>query len=145
MTSSSVSGIKLASFKVENYQQMCHVPHLVKCMDTCFYATHNFVNIRDIVKHWVNGSSKLRMTPNHVYKTKSLRKAYQFLIIFACQLYGQEITKTFLENWVVMLDQLVSDGNPFNCLYLLVLQLKVLVTNAQNLPKDEQAIFYKST
>ena len=57
-------------------------------MDTLFYATHNIVNARDIVKRWVKEPSKFRVTPNHVYKTKSLRKAQQFLIIFASRLYG---------------------------------------------------------
>jgi len=52
---------------------------------------------------------------------------------------------TFPEGWVVLLDQLVNDGRPFNWLYLLARQLKFHVTNAQNLPKEEHATFYMFT
>lgn len=44
-----------------------------------------------------------------------------------------------------MLDQLVSDGKPFNWSDLLAHQSKFHVTNAWNLTKDEQARFYMST
>ena len=83
-------------------------------MDTLSYATHSFLSTRDIVKKWVKEFSKFRMTLNHVYKIKFVKKAYQFLIIFACQLYGQESMKTFPENWVVVLDHLVNERRPFN-------------------------------
>jgi len=43
---------------------------------------------------------------------------------------------------VVVLDQLVNDGRPFNWLDLLALQLRVHVTKAHNLPKDEKERFY---
>jgi len=123
---------------------MYHLPQLVNRMDALFYATHNFVNTRDIIKPWVKEPLKFKATPNHVYKTKLLRKAYRFLIIFACRLYGKESIDTFLENWVVVLEQLVNDGSPFNSLDLLALQLKFHLTNAQSLPNDEQVIFYMS-
>jgi len=113
-------------------------------MDTLFYATNIFVNTRDIMKHWVKEPSKFRWTPKHVYNTKSLKKAYQLLIIFAYRIYGQESTKTFPQGWVVTLDQLVSDGKPCNWSNLLAHQLKIHVTNAWNLPKNEQARFYMS-
>ena len=86
----------------------------------------------------VKEPSNFRVTPTHVYKKKSLRKAYQFLIIFACQLYGQESMETFLQSWVVMLDQLESEGKPFNWSDMLALKLKVHVSNAQSPPKDWQ-------
>jgi len=74
---------------------MYHLLKPVKCMDSLFYATHNYVNIGDISKCWVKESLKFWQTPTHVYKKKSLRKAYHLLIIFACIIYGQESTKTF--------------------------------------------------
>ena len=123
---------------------MYHLPQPVNHMDELFYSTHNYVNTIDIIKQWVMELSNFRSTPNHVYKTKSLRKAYQFLIVFACRLYIQESTKTFPRNWVVLLDYLVNDGKPFNWSYLLAYQLKFHATNAQNLPKNEQARFYMS-
>jgi len=67
------------------------------------------MGLKPTVKCWVKEPSKLKQTPNHVYKMKSSKKAYQFFIIFACRIYGQENTMTFLEGWVVRLDQLVSD------------------------------------
>jgi len=89
MILSSASGIDHATFKAEKFQQMYHLPQLVKRMDSFFYATHSVMNTRDIVKCWLKESSKFRQTPNHVYKIKSLRKAYQFLIIFSYRIYGQ--------------------------------------------------------
>lgn len=84
MTLRSSSEIEISTFTAENYHQMYHLPQLVRCVDTLFYATHNQVNMRDIVKCLVKETSKFRQTPDHVYKTKSLRKAYELLIIFAC-------------------------------------------------------------
>ena len=85
----------------------------VNYMDALFFTPNNNVNSRDILKHWVKEPSKLMKTPNQVYKTKSLRKSYQILVIFACHLYGQDSTETFSQSWVVMLDQLANEGRPF--------------------------------
>lgn len=90
-------------------------------MDSLFYALDNMVNTSDIIKCWVKELSKFKSTPNHVYKTKSLKKAYQILIIFACQLYGQETMKTFLQSWVVVLEKLANYGRPLNCSGMLAL------------------------
>jgi len=38
----------------------------------------------DIMKDWVKEPTHFKMTPNRIYKTKILRKAYQYLVIFAC-------------------------------------------------------------
>ncbi len=64
-------------------------------METPFSFSSNNANFRDILKNWVKDLAKFRMTPNQVYKTKILWKAYQYLVIFACHLYGQESTDTF--------------------------------------------------
>ena len=93
---------------------MYHFLELVKRMESLFYATHSYVNARYIVKCWVKETLKFWQTPTHVYMAKSLRKAYQILVIFACKIYGQESTGTFPEGWAVLLDQLVNDGRPFN-------------------------------
>lgn len=50
MTLSSVSRQKLATFLEEDYQHMYHLFELVEHMDSLFYATHNYMNTRDIVK-----------------------------------------------------------------------------------------------
>lgn len=79
-----------------------------------FYILNNITNTRDILKCWVREPTQFRTTPNQIYKTKTLKKAYQFLVIFACHLYGQGSIETFPQSWVAMLDQLASEGNPFN-------------------------------
>ena len=96
MTLSSTSVTQLDTFRMENYNQMYHLPQLVNHMDALFYTHNSNVKTRDIMNCWMKEPLKFRSTPNQVYKTKSLRKAYQFLIIFACHLYSQESTKTFL-------------------------------------------------
>lgn len=92
MTLSSANGKNLATFRAEEFQQMYHLLESVKHMDSLFYATHSYVSARYIVKHWVKYLLKFRQMPTHVYNTKSLRKTYQFLIIYACIIYGQEST-----------------------------------------------------
>jgi len=67
---------------------MYHLPESVKCIDPLFYATHSYVNIGDIVKFCVKYPSKFEKTPNHVDKTKPLKKDYQFLILFTYIIYG---------------------------------------------------------
>ena len=64
-------------------------------METPFNIPSNNAKSRDILKNWVKEPDRFRMTPNQIYKTKILQKAYQYLVIFACRLYGQESTKTF--------------------------------------------------
>lgn len=51
MTLSSANMIDLSIFGVEKFQGIYHLPKLVRCMDTLFYATHSQVNMRDIVKY----------------------------------------------------------------------------------------------
>lgn len=92
---------------------MYHFPLPVSRMDALLYTPNNSMNTRDILKHWVREPSKFRMEPNQIYKTKALRKAYQFLVILTCCLYGQGSTETFPQSWVAMLDQLESEGKPF--------------------------------
>lgn len=129
----------------DKVQQMYHLTKPVKCMESLFYATHSYVNMRDIVKNWVKESLKFRKTPTYVYKMKSLTKAYQFLIIFSSRIYGQGNTKTLLEGWALLLDQLVNDRMPFNWSDILAHQLKTHVAKAHNLPKNEKARFDMST
>lgn len=62
----------------------------------------------DILKDWVKEPARFKMTPNWIYKTNILRKAYQYLVILTCRLSGQASTKTFHQTWVVALDQLVQ-------------------------------------
>ena len=145
MILSSVSGLELATFRVEDYQQIYHFPLPVNRMDTPLYTANNNANTRDILKHWVREPLKFRTTLNQIYKTKTLRKAYEFLVIFSCCLYGQESTETFPQGWVDMLDQLASEGKPFNWSDVLALELKVHVSNARSPPKDQQARFFMSS
>lgn len=87
MALSSSSGTQLANFRTKNYHQMYHLSWLVNHMDALFYTPNNNVNTRNIMKCWVKEPLKFRSTPNQVYKTKSLRKVDQLLIIFAFRLY----------------------------------------------------------
>ena len=74
---------------------MYHFLLLVIIMETPFSKPNSSANSKGILKRWVKEPAKFRMTSNQVYKMKILRKAYQYLYIFACHLYGQESTKTF--------------------------------------------------
>jgi len=89
MTLSSDIGHKLYTFRAEEYQCMYHFPEAVERMDSLFHATHIYVNTRYIVKGWVKETSKFWQIPTHVYKKKSLRKAYQLLVILSCKIHGQ--------------------------------------------------------
>lgn len=124
MVLSNVNGTKPFTFKAENFQEMYHLPQLVITMDAPFTNPNSSANSRDILKSWVREPTKFRTTPNQVYKTKILRKAYQFLVVFACCLYNQESTKTFSQSWVVVLDQPTNEGKPFNWSDILAFQLK---------------------
>ena len=93
-------------------------------METPFNLPNNNANSRDILKNWLKELARFRMTPNQIYKTKILWKAYQYLVIFSCQLYGQESTKTFPQSWVITLDQLAREVKPRNRSGMLAHQLK---------------------
>jgi len=104
MTLSNTNGTQLATFRTENYHQMYHLLQSMNYMDALFFTPNNNLNSRDIFKHWVKEPSKLTTTPNEVHKKKSLKKAYQLLVIFTCCLYGKESMETFPQSWVVRLD-----------------------------------------
>ena len=88
MVLSSVSGTEIATFRAQDYQQMYHFVKPMITMETPFSIPNSNANSKDILKNWVKDLAKFRMTPNQVYKTKTLRKAYQYLVIFPCHLYG---------------------------------------------------------
>ena len=129
MTLSSVSGTKIATFKAQDYEQMYHMLKPIITMETPFSIPSNSKS-KDILKKQVKELAKFRMTPNKIYKTKTLRKAYQYLIIFSCRLYGQESTETFPQIWVIVLDQLAREGKSCNWSDMLAHQLKEYVTRA---------------
>jgi len=87
MTLSSV-GVEISTFRAQDYDEMYHMSKPMIIMETPFSIPSNNANSRDILKNWMKESAKFRMTPNQVYKTKILWKAYQYLVIFACCLYG---------------------------------------------------------
>lgn len=93
-------------------------------MVTPFSLPNNNANSRDIMKNWVKDPTRFKMTPNHIYKTKILQKENQYLVIFACRLYGQESMETFPQSWVIALDQLAREGKPCNWSGMLAHQLK---------------------
>ena len=95
MTLSSVNGMEIATFRAHDYDEMYQMSKLVIIMETPFILPNNNANSRDILKNLVKELAKFRMTPNQIYKTKILWKAYQYLVIFSCRLYGQESVKTF--------------------------------------------------
>ena len=82
------------------------------------------------------------MTPNHIYNTNISWKVYQYLVIFSWHLYGEESMDTFLQSWVIVLDQLVSEGKACNWSDMLAHQLKEQVTRARQSPKGMQAEIY---
>ena len=86
----------------------------VVTMETPFNIPSNNTSSRDILKNRVKELDKFRVTPNQVYKTKILSKEYQYLVIFACRMYGQESTETFPQSWVITLDQLAIEGKACN-------------------------------
>ena len=93
---------------------MYHMSKPVVTMETPFNILSSNANSRDILKIWVKESAKFRMTPNQIYKTKILRKVYQYLVSFSCYLYGQESMETFPQSWVIALDKLASEGKACN-------------------------------
>lgn len=95
MTLSSVSGTKLATFWAQDYDDIYQMSKLVIIMETPFNLPRGSANSRDILKNCVKELARFKMTPNQIYKMKILWKEYQYMVIFACQLCGQESTKTF--------------------------------------------------
>lgn len=98
MVLSSVNGTKISTFRAQHYQNMYHFPKRVITLETPFSIPNNNANSKDILKNYVKGPAKFMMTPNHIYKMKIMQKVYQYLIIFACRLYGQESTEIFPQN-----------------------------------------------
>ena len=145
MTLSSVSGTKLATLWKRDYDDMYQMSEPVTVMKTPFSLPNNNANSRDILNNWVKETARFRLTPNKIYKTKILRKAYQYLVIFACHMYGQESMETFPQNWVIALDQLAREGKACNWSDMLAHQLKEQVTRNRQPPKGMQAEIYMST
>jgi len=94
------------------------------------------------LKNWVKEPAKFNMTPNQNYKMKILQKAYQYLVIFTCRLYGQESMETFPQSWVIMLDQLAREGKACNWYDMLTHQLNEQVIRVRQPPKGMQAKIY---
>lgn len=128
MKLNSVSEAEIITFRAQDYDEMYQMSELVTIMETPFSIPNKNANSRDTLKNWVKESAKFRMTPNEVYKTKILWKAYLYLFIFACRLYGQESTETFPQSWVIALDQLAREGKACNWSNMLAHQQKEHVT-----------------
>lgn len=90
MTSSNVSGMEIATFRAQEYDEMYHISKPIIIMETPFSIPNSNANSRDILKNLVKEQAIFRMTTNQVYKTKILRKVYQYLVIFSYCLYIQE-------------------------------------------------------
>ena len=103
---------------------MYHFSKPMITMETPFSIPSSNANYRDILKNWVKEVAKFKMTPNQVYKMKIFRKEYQYLVIFACRLYGQESTETFPQSWVIALEQLAREGKACNWFEILAHRLK---------------------
>ena len=124
---------------------MYHLPKPMITMETPFNIPNNNANSRDILNNWVKDPTKFRLTPNQIYKTKILQKAYQYLVMFACDFYVQESMETFLQSWVIALDQLASEGKKCNWSDVLSHRLKKQVTRARQSPKGQPEEIYMST
>ena len=60
----SFSGMKLSTFREENFHEMYHLPQPVNTMDAPFTNPNNSENSRYILKSCVREPSKFRTTPN---------------------------------------------------------------------------------
>ena len=88
MTLSIVSRMNIVTFREQDYDEIYQMAEPMTIMEIPFRLPSSNANSRDILKNWVKESAKFKMTPNQVYKMKILRKAYQYLVIFTCRLYG---------------------------------------------------------
>ena len=98
------NGQRLASFLTNDYQLMYHLPMPKSYMDSHFYVITSYLSTKDVIKGWAKEPSKFCQIPNNTYKTKSLRKAYQYLIVLCCRIYGHSSTKTSPESWAFLLN-----------------------------------------
>lgn len=114
MNLNSVSGQRLASFMAHDFESMCHFPLLESYMDSQFYAVTSYLSTKHIIKSWVKEPSQFYKMPINTYKTKSLRKAYQYFIVLCHWTYDQRSTQTFLEGWAFLLNQVVNEVKRFN-------------------------------
>jgi len=117
----------------------------VTIMETPFNLPSSNGNSKDIMKNWLKELTRFRITPNQIYKSKILWKAYQYLVIFPCRLYGQGSIETFPQSWVIALDQLAREGKPCNSSSMLAHKLKEQVARAQKSPEGMQAQIYMFT
>lgn len=69
----SASGARLAPFRIEDYQEICHFPFLVNKMNALFYTPNDSTDIRDILKRCVKELTNFRMAPNQIYRMKTLK------------------------------------------------------------------------
>jgi len=142
MTLNGANGKRLASFLVGDYHLMYHFHKPESLIDYYVYSKTNYLSTKDIVKVWVKEPNFFYRKPTHIYKTKSLRRAYQLLIFLCCRIYDQQSTETFPEGWAFLLDQVVKEGKPFNWSDLLAQQLWIHVSNPLSSPKGIHAKFY---
>ena len=126
-----LSGTKLATFWARDYDEMYQMSNPATIMKNPFSLPNNSANSRDILRNWVKEPTRFRLTPDQIYKMKILRKAYQYLVIFACRLSGQACTETFHQIWVIALDPLTRQGRPYNWSDILAHQLKEQITKAR--------------
>lgn len=98
---------------------MYHFSEPKLLMDSYFYATNNYVGMKNVVEVWVKEPSKFRQTTTNTYNIKYHRRDYQLLIILACIIYGQKSIETFLEGWEILLNQVLNEGKSFSWPYLL--------------------------
>jgi len=108
MTLSSVSGQRLASYLAHDIHLLYHLPNREGYMDSHFYAFTIYFNTKDVIKTWVKEPTKFRQTPTNTYKTRSLKKVFQYLILLCYQIKGQKSTKPSLKvgfTCCIMLEQ----------------------------------------
>lgn len=142
MTLSSVSGMNIGIIWAQDYDDMYEMLKPMTIMETPFNLPSRSDNSRDILKNQVKEIARFRMKTNQIYKTKILRKVYQYLFIFACQLCGQESMETFPQSGVIPLDQLEREGKPCNWSSMFAHQPKEQVMKPRQSPKGMQAEIY---
>jgi len=78
---------------------------------------------KEILKPWWQEPSKFGKKPDGIYKTKMLRRVYQYLMEMSYRIYGQENLEFFEEKQFYMVYPYDFEGIIFNLADLIAISL----------------------
>lgn len=104
----SESGGQLATYYGEDMQIYYKMINPTKYANDNFYMRWAHLNTSDVIKPWCQEPTKFRHHPSTVYQKKVLRNIYQYLIGMYCRLYGCKNVEVLKENWIYMLNMVVT-------------------------------------